>query len=94
MTVQDYRFNPRAPIVTKTPFQKGSVKTRILDKVINTPRGITADELEMRLGIRSCTITAAINAMLKSGMIIDSGEKRPTRSGRMARVYLRRKPRK
>lgn len=85
----EYRFVPR-DIIVRSKIDKGSARLRILGKVINSPRGITADELELRLGLKSSTVSSALNAMVGKGMVVDSGERRPTRSGRAARVYVRR----
>lgn len=83
------RFIPRDPVVRRK-IDKSSVTVRILDKVINSPRGVTADELELRLGLKSSTVSARLKYMRDKGMIVDSGELRPTRAGRPARVYVRR----
>ena len=90
MSVQSgYEFKPRE-IIVRGKQDKGTVRARILDRIRNSPRGATCDDLELRLGVSHQTVSAAIRAMTKAGMIVDSGEKRPTRTGRPARVYVRR----
>jgi len=86
------RFIPRDPTVRST-IDKGSVRLRILGKILMTPNGATCEELEIRLGLSHQTASAAITALVKKGILVDSGERRTTRSGRKARVYVRRKER-
>lgn len=49
--------------------------------------GATCDSLEHVLGMRHQTCSARIRELVLNGSIKDSGERRPTRSGRNARVY-------
>lgn len=84
-----YELRPR-DLIPKRNLRNSSYKMQILDKIINSPNGITADELEIRLKLRSSTISSALNAMKASKMIVDTGERRNTRSGRSAIVYARR----
>ena len=93
MSIQEYKNEPHR-IIVRNKLDKGTAKLRILHRVMNSPLGATCDELEIRLGLSHQTASAAITEMAKSGMIVDSGERRHTRSGRKARVYVRRKLRK
>lgn len=89
-----YEIKNKPHVVTVRAAPRQPVKVRILDRIINSPLGVTCDDLELRLGLPHQTVSAAITAMLRNKMIVDSGERRPTRTGRKARVYLRRKMRK
>lgn len=90
MSIETY---VRPIVVRGSPKNSTSHKTKILFMVMNSPSGITADELEMRLKLRSSTISSALNTMVKEKMVHFSGEYRPTRSGRRAKVYVRHKRR-
>lgn len=50
--------------------------------------GATADEVEAKSGIRNQTITARIRELELSGRLTKTDDKRKTRSGRNARVYV------
>jgi predicted HTH transcriptional regulator len=49
--------------------------------------GLTCDELELILRWSHQTASARINRLMKKGLIQDSGERRPTRTGRPAVVW-------
>ena len=53
--------------------------------------GFTDDELEVRLALLHQTASARRRALVQKGLIVDSGETRPTRSGRKATVWVLRK---
>jgi predicted ArsR family transcriptional regulator len=48
----------------------------------------TCDELEERMGLAHQTASARLKGLADKGLIKDSGARRPTRSGRAARVYV------
>jgi hypothetical protein len=51
--------------------------------------GATCDEAELALGLAHQTCSARFNQLrVELGKIRDSGERRPTRSGRKAAVYV------
>lgn len=50
--------------------------------------GATCDEIERRLGMRHQTCSARVHALDRGAAIVDSGERRKTRSGRRAAVYV------
>lgn len=88
-----YESKNKPHVITVKASRPVTARMRIFDRIINSPNGATCDDLELRLGLSHQTVSAAIATMMKQGMIIDSGEKRKTRTGRTARVYLRRKAR-
>lgn len=47
----------------------------------------TCDELEIKLGLTHQTTSARVHELMKGHHIIDSGARRPTRSGRAATVW-------
>ena len=52
--------------------------------------GSTDDEGEQALGIKPQSYTPRRNALVKRQLVVDSGERRPTESGRPAAVWLAR----
>lgn len=50
--------------------------------------GLTCDEVEALTGLAHQTASARIYELKKRGQIVDCGERRPTRSGRKAAVYV------
>ncbi len=68
-----------------------SLDTKIIDgRVLGEimPDGATCDEVEVSLGGRHQTISSAVNRIMKSGLVKDSGIRRKTRSGRKAIVWV------
>lgn len=53
-------------------------------------RGLTADEIEVAARMHSNTVTARVRGLVLEGWVYDSGQKRPTRTGRNAVVWLAR----
>jgi hypothetical protein len=51
-------------------------------------KGMTADELSMLLELPAQSVSARINGLHKDGFIKDSGERRKTRYGRNAIVWV------
>src|SRR5262245_12590037 len=49
--------------------------------------GATCDEVEVVLGLRHQTASARVRELSLGGFIFDTGKRRPTRSGRGARIY-------
>lgn len=52
------------------------------------PRGMTCDEVEVRLDMRHQTASARVNELMERGDIRDSGERRRTRSNRNAVAWV------
>jgi predicted transcriptional regulator len=50
--------------------------------------GETCDEVERGLDLSHQTASARLRGLILKGLIKDSGARRPTRSGRAARVYV------
>ena len=49
--------------------------------------GLTNDELSDLMGLPIQSVCPVANSLFRAGKIIDSGERRPTRTGAMARVW-------
>lgn len=79
------------PRTVRVKHRRGSARTLILDLAIRSPKGVTCDEAEAKLGLTHQTASAAITAMLKANMLTYSGHRRLTRSGRMAKAYCRKR---
>lgn len=66
----------------------------VMDAIYTTldeiPGGQTCDELEIALEMRHQTCSASITKLIYGGHLFDTGKRRPTRSGRQARVYITR----
>ena len=62
----------------------GSMVARVVDAIRESPA--TCDELEVLLAAPHQTISPAVNAAMRRGLIVADGA-RPTRSGRSARVW-------
>lgn len=66
-----------------------SIRERIYSWIERRGRfGATADEVEAKSGIRNQTITARIRELELSERLTKTEDKRKTRSGRNARVYV------
>jgi hypothetical protein len=52
--------------------------------------GSTCDEVEEALNMRHQTVSARVRELVLMGLIADSGQRRKTRSGRSAAVWIRR----
>jgi len=63
----------------------GRLQTRILEEIERRPS--TDDEIEQRLDLLHQTASATRRCLVKAGRIIDSGDRRKTRSGRKAIVW-------
>lgn len=55
--------------------------------LIDKREGLTCDEVEVIAGMKHQTASARIRDLYLEGAILDSGERRPTRSGRSAVVW-------
>ena len=64
---------------------KSSMKYRILKFL--EERESTDDEMEMALGMSHQTLSSCRRALVKDGLVEATGDKRPTRSGRLAQVW-------
>jgi hypothetical protein len=56
-------------------------------RVIAERDGATCDEVEAQIDGRHQTVSARVRELVQLGRIVDTGQRRPTRSGRAARVY-------
>lgn len=70
----------------KAPLLREQVRTA----VASHPEGMTCDEAEIALGLSHQTCSARLNELVARSDIVDSGNRRPTRSGRKAIVYVAR----
>lgn len=66
-----------------------SLRDRILATIRESgPDGLTDDEGEAMLGIIAQTYTPRRGELVRAGLVRDSGERRPTSSGRPAAVWV------
>jgi hypothetical protein len=61
------------------------MKARVLQAIRNSPS--TDDNLEMLLDMRHQSLSACRRHLVKDGLVEESGDYLPTRSGRKARVW-------
>ena len=67
----------------------GTMRERVLERVRRSgTSGLTCDEAEVSLGLSHQTCSARFRELSKARVIVDSGVRRPTRSGRKAVVYV------
>jgi predicted HTH transcriptional regulator len=64
----------------------GTIKYRIASTVRETG-SMTDDEIEVALDLSHQTASAARRALVKDGVLEATGDKRPTRSGRLAQTW-------
>jgi hypothetical protein len=65
------------------------LRTKVLDSIRASGRaGRTCDEVEEMLAMSHQTASARVNELAKLALIVDSGRKRKTRSGRGATVWV------
>ena len=66
----------------------GEVRERVYQAVLASPSGLTCDECEVLLDLRHQTASARFNELYNACRIVDSGERRKTRSKRNAVVWV------
>jgi hypothetical protein len=64
-----------------------SLEKKVLSHLALYADGATCDELEIAMNGRHQSISATLTHAKKKRFIVDSGERRPTRSGRQAIVW-------
>jgi hypothetical protein len=52
------------------------------------PRGATIDELHQATGLLTQSVCPVVDVLKREGLIIDSGQRRPTRTGTPAKVWI------
>lgn len=68
---------------------KDAMRWRILAHcLIQGVHGVTCDEIEEALGFRHQTASARLKELKDMKALVDSGRRRPTRSGRRAAVLI------
>lgn len=71
----------------------GTLRSKVLAHVRSCgPAGATCDEVEEALGLRHQTASARMRELALKSMIVMAGERRVTRSGRYAEVWIGGKP--
>jgi predicted transcriptional regulator len=67
----------------------GTIRQSVLQAIsVKGLYGSTCEEVEIELNMRHQTASSACNYLQEKGLIIDSGARRRTTSGRKARVYV------
>lgn len=95
---------PTLPFNGRPPFVKGSdtseaaadsmvhdaanIRGRVLSAIVESNDGLTCDDVESILVLRHQTASARVRELALLEKIVDSGRRRPTRSGRGAAVWI------
>lgn len=67
----------------------GTKRRQVYDLImVNMSNGMTADEVQVSTDFSPNTINPTIKGLADDGWIVDSGERRPTRTGNMAIVWV------
>ena len=75
-------------ILEPPEFLRAKAKKAVLKAILKATKGKTCDELETDLGMSHQTVSARIRDLVRDGgYIMNSGERRRTRSGRFAIVW-------
>jgi predicted transcriptional regulator len=67
--------------------QKARARRQVLTSIATASGGATCEEVERSLGMSHQTASARCTELLADGLIVDTGRRRRTASGRAARVY-------
>ena len=76
----------RAAALSVAPHTPG-LREQVLSAIRHAPDGLTCDDVEALMNLRHQTASARVNELRNDGAIVDSGLRRPTRSGRKATVW-------
>ena len=68
--------------------QLGNLEELVLEAIRASRDGLTCDEVEEFTKLSHQCASARVNGLMKRGVIVDSGRKRKTRSGRNAIVWI------
>lgn len=71
----------------------GYLQQKVLDVLRDAPKGMLCEEVERKADLSHQTASARIRELCQRGYIEDSGQRRQTRYGRQARVYVTREVR-
>jgi hypothetical protein len=64
------------------------MRAAVLSEIRSAGQGATCDEVEIATGMPHQTASARVVELRRAGLIRRTGERRPTRSGRNAWVYV------
>lgn len=65
-----------------------TIKQLVLDTIRKSPNGLNCDECEAITGLKHQTCSARFRDLKDMGLIVKTGERRNTRSGRPADVWI------
>ena len=65
-----------------------SLRDQVYALILRRRTGLTDDDIEDELLMRHQTASARRRELVLQGKVVDSGRKRPTRSGRLATVWV------
>lgn len=93
-------FNGRPPFVEGSDTSEAaadsiardasSLRSQVMSAIADSIDGLTCDEVEATLVLRHQTASARVRELALLERIVDSGRRRPTRSGRRAVVWVAR----
>lgn len=77
-----------AAFQSTTTVSRALARNVVFSQIYAFPCGMTCDAVEAASGMSHQTCSARITELVTEGRIRDTGERRKTRSGRAARVYV------
>lgn len=91
ITARYHRGNPESTAANTSLSGEEKARLRgIIGRAVRRTgeRGATCDEIEVVTGLTHQTASARCTELLRDGVLIDTGQRRRTRSGRTARVMI------
>lgn len=67
---------------------KATLRLYVHRLIRSASQGATCDEIETETGLSHQTVSARVTELKRAGWVVDSGRRRPTRSGRSAAVLV------
>lgn len=77
-----------AAFQSTTTMSRALARNIVYSQIFAFPCGVTCDAVEEATGMSHQTCSARITELVIEGKIRDTGERRKTRTGRTARVYV------
>lgn len=77
----------QAGAARKAVLKVGTRRKEIHDLIVNSPNGMTDDEIEIATGYTHQSASGTRNSLMRDGFIWDSGERRKNRRGNLSIVW-------
>ena len=83
----DYQAESWMAWIRHQPDRKRNLRV-VVQALVDSPSGLTCDEIEMKTGLSHQTCSATVSHAVRAGVLGKGDSRRPTRTGRMARVIV------